>query len=142
MSDLEEFEEWRVTGDPGDGYPKYDFTWSPDRNPHLGDPESAARTFAAAVRMHVTPWKAGPDLSMRWVKRSKWRQVEPLKGGYGRAGGRLPDPGMGAVCAQCDEPRLAHGGLKNLGACPGQRGLQASRFRLRAEDKPDVRGES
>lgn len=61
---------------------------------------------------------------------------------FGRHGGRHPDPGDGAICAQCDEPRLAHGGLKNLGACPGQRGLYASRFRLRDEDKPDAPGDT
>lgn len=55
---------------------------------------------------------------------------------WGRQGGRHPDPGMGVICARCGEPRLAHGGRKKLGACPGQHGLQAHRFQLRAEDKP------
>lgn len=52
-------------------------------------------------------------------------------------GGRLPDPGLAAVCAHCGEPREAHGGPKRLGACPGQSGLYAKRFSLREEDKPD-----
>lgn len=57
---------------------------------------------------------------------------------HARLGGRHPDPGMGAVCNRCDEPRLAHGGPKKLGACPDQSGLRARRFQLRDEDKPDV----
>lgn len=56
---------------------------------------------------------------------------------YGHPGGRHPDPGMGVVCARCDEPRLAHGGPEKLGACPDQSGLYARRFQLRDEDKPD-----
>lgn len=50
-------------------------------------------------------------------------------------GGRLPDPGLAAVCDRCDEPREAHGGPKHLGACPDQHGLHAARFRLREDDK-------
>lgn len=52
-----------------------------------------------------------------------------------RHGGRLPDPGIGAVCARCGEPREAHGGPKHYGACPGEAGLYARRFQLRDEDK-------
>ena len=37
------YEEWRVVGTV-DGKP-YEFTWSPQLNPHLGDPEQAARRF-------------------------------------------------------------------------------------------------
>lgn len=55
---------------------------------------------------------------------------------YGKQGGRLPDPGMDAVCARCDQPRGAHGGPKKLGICPDQSGLQGKRFALRDEDKP------
>jgi hypothetical protein len=50
-------------------------------------------------------------------------------------GGRLPDPGLAAICARCGEPREAHGGLSHLGACPDERGLRARRFQLRTEDK-------
>lgn len=50
--------------------------------------------------------------------------------------GRLPDPGLAVVCDRCGEPREAHGGPKHLGACPGQSGLYAERFRLRPGDKP------
>lgn len=75
--EIEEFEEWRVTGDPGHGFPYYGFTWSPDRNPQLGDPETAARTFVAGIAKLPTRWVDGPHLSMRQVKRSKWRDVEP-----------------------------------------------------------------
>lgn len=51
-------------------------------------------------------------------------------------GGRLPDPGLGAVCGRCGEPREAHGGPKLLGACPDQSGLRARRFSIPAEDRP------
>lgn len=52
------------------------------------------------------------------------------------SGGRLPDPGLGAVCARCGDPRQAHGGPKHYGACPDQSGLRAARFRLQEVDKP------
>lgn len=55
---------------------------------------------------------------------------------YGKQGGRHPDPGLGAICARCGEPREAHGGPKKLGICPGQSGLSGRRFSLRDEDKP------
>lgn len=74
--EIEEFEEWRVTGDPGHNFPYYGFTWSPDVNPQLGDPETAARAFIARIAEHPTEWVDGPRLSMRRVKRSKWQQVE------------------------------------------------------------------
>lgn len=51
-------------------------------------------------------------------------------------GGRLPDPGLAALCATCREPREAHGGPKHYGACPGRSGLHADRFRLQEVDKP------
>jgi hypothetical protein len=53
-----------------------------------------------------------------------------------RHGGRLPDPGMGAICGRCGEPRLAHGGPSHLGACPGESGIQAKRFSIAPEDRP------
>ncbi len=37
--------EWRVTADPD----HFDFTWSPLRNPHLGDAEAAARQFIEQI---------------------------------------------------------------------------------------------
>lgn len=55
-----------------------------------------------------------------------------------RHGGRLPDPGMGAICGRCGEPRLAHGGPSHLGACPGESGIQAKRFSIAPEDRPQA----
>jgi hypothetical protein len=52
-------------------------------------------------------------------------------------GGRLPDPGLGALCGRCEEPREAHGGEKHYGACPDQAGLYARRFSIAAEDRPE-----
>jgi len=40
--------EWRVTAIDSDDR-DYDFTWSLLRNPHLGEPEDAARKFIAVV---------------------------------------------------------------------------------------------
>lgn len=51
-------------------------------------------------------------------------------------GGRLPDPGLAALCARCGDPREAHGGPRHYGACPDQSGLRAARFRLAEADKP------
>lgn len=65
------FEEWRVTGDPGDGYPPYEFTWSPFRNPQLGEPEACARSFAALVDQHGR-WPDGPHLEHRTVTVTEW----------------------------------------------------------------------
>jgi hypothetical protein len=74
MSEREEFEEWRVTGCHGEGDEPYDFTWSPDRNPHLGDPEAGARKFVAKVNEYGG-WSDGPHLSMRAVSRTPWQPV-------------------------------------------------------------------
>lgn len=71
----ETFEEWRVTGKPGGNYPPYDFTWSPARNPHLGDPERAARQFAEMTSA-VGAWIEGPRLSRRPVTVSEWVEVD------------------------------------------------------------------
>lgn len=74
----ETFDEWRVTGNPGHGYPLYDFTWSPDRNPHLGDPEAGARGFVELITAHhADPWDAGPHLHHRRVTRTPWKKVTP-----------------------------------------------------------------
>lgn len=56
-------------------------------------------------------------------------------------GGRLPDPGLAAVCGRCKEPREAHGGDKHYGACPDQSGLHAARFSIAPEDRPAVEPE-
>lgn len=70
------FEEWRVTGTPDDDAPPYDFTWSPYRNHHLGDPEAGARRFVALIADHGG-WPDGPHLEHRTVTVSAWIR-EPL----------------------------------------------------------------
>lgn len=65
------YEEWRVTGDPGGGFPLYEFTWSPMRNSHLGDPEAGARGFVALIES-VGGWPEGPYLSHRTVTVTEW----------------------------------------------------------------------
>lgn len=67
------FEEWRATGNPGGGYPPYEFTWSPMLNPHLGDPERGARAFAAAMS---DKWDDGPHLRRRTVTVTGWENVD------------------------------------------------------------------
>lgn len=57
--------------------------------------------------------------------------------GEPRRGGRLPDPGMGAICGRCGEPREAHGGPSHLGACPGESGIDAKRFSIEPGDRPN-----
>lgn len=74
------YEEWRVTGQPGEmfngaDWPPYDFTWSLRTNPHLGDPERAARDFMAKVGQYDT-WRDGPHLHKRTVTVTDWQEVE------------------------------------------------------------------
>lgn len=67
------FDEWRVTGSPGAGYPPYDFTWSKRRNPHLGDPVQGARAFMATVGAREgSSWEDGPHLQHRTVTITEW----------------------------------------------------------------------
>jgi hypothetical protein len=70
----ETFEEWRVTGQPDSHYPPYDFTLSPDANPHLGDPETQARRFIAVLQEVGAVWTDGPHLHSRTVTRTAWLQ--------------------------------------------------------------------
>lgn len=66
-------EQWRVTGEPGAGFPSYSFTW-----PRPGVPENAerrARQFVATVLAHGD-WADGPHLSRRTVYESAWRPVD------------------------------------------------------------------
>lgn len=58
------YEEWRVTGDPGDGYPPFTFTFSPIRGDE--DPEQSARGFVRLVN-DVSDWTDGPHLHKRTV---------------------------------------------------------------------------
>lgn len=72
------FEEWRVHGHPDAACPPYDFVWSLQRNPHLGDPEEAARSFFENLRTWAQ-WEEGPTLSRRVVRISDWESVEQLR---------------------------------------------------------------
>jgi hypothetical protein len=67
------YEEWRVTARI-DGQP-YEFTWSPMRNPHLGDSETAARGFITLMGGHVA-WEDGPHLHRRTVTLTEWESVD------------------------------------------------------------------
>lgn len=74
MTRKQTYIEWRVTGDPGGGFPPYDFTWSPFRNPHLGDAEAGARGFISLIASH-DGWPDGPHLQKRTVTVTDWEQV-------------------------------------------------------------------
>jgi len=67
VSDAGAYLEWRVTGDPD-----YDFTWSPLRNPHLGDPEAAARQFVEKIGASGS--LANLKLMRRTVTISPWEE--------------------------------------------------------------------
>lgn len=70
-----EHEEWRVTGEPGQDYPPYDFVWSTFRGTDHGHhPERSARGFIELVR-DGPGWVDGPYLSRRTVTATEWAEV-------------------------------------------------------------------
>lgn len=76
------YDEWRVTGWPGDGYDTYEFVWSERLNPHLlvaGSAEAQARAFVTVIRSHVASgqisWRDGPHLGRRAVTIGEWEEV-------------------------------------------------------------------
>lgn len=66
------YEEWRVTGDPGDGYRPYVCTWGPS---DCEDPELSARGFVSLIRS-ASSWPVGPHLHHRTVTLTAWEEVE------------------------------------------------------------------
>lgn len=70
------FEEWRVTGTPGDPYPPYDFTFGNATRRARGedsDPEAEARSFIEfANSMPGNEWIDGPPLHSRIVAYTEW----------------------------------------------------------------------
>lgn len=58
-------DEWRITGNPGHGYPPYWFTFYGDV---YEDPEASARKFCELAR----DWADGPHLSHRTVTYTAW----------------------------------------------------------------------
>ncbi len=68
------YEEWRVTGKPGAGYPPYSFTWSRRLQPNAStEPEAAARAFLRMLAdQHVPPWEDGPHMHRRTVVIGEW----------------------------------------------------------------------
>lgn len=67
------YEEWRVTGDPGPGFPPYAFTWSPVNSPN--GPEAAARGFLALLDTVHDAWRDGPHLHKRTVTVTDWEDA-------------------------------------------------------------------
>lgn len=68
------YEEWRVTGEPGEGYPPYEFTFSPVRGE--SDPEAKARGFVALIGSVGEVWAVGPHLHRRTVTVTEWAEVD------------------------------------------------------------------
>jgi len=66
-------EQWRVTGEPGGGFPPYSFTWPRPGVPE--DAEQAARHFIAPI-LARGDWADGPHLSRRTVYEGAWRSVD------------------------------------------------------------------
>lgn len=80
----EAWEEFRVTGHPGDPFPAYDFVWSPRIiSPELireaGGVEAAAIDFINRLRdVWREPWADGPHLHRRTVCHAEtgWEPVD------------------------------------------------------------------
>lgn len=68
------YEEWRVTGDPGGGFPPESFTWSPVGPPAWEFPESEARNFMRLIES-VGGWPDGPHLHRRTVTVTDWEEA-------------------------------------------------------------------
>jgi hypothetical protein len=69
------YEEWRVTGHPGDGYGLYHFTFSTQRGDT--DPEAKARNFVRLILDGNQPWTDGPHLHKRTVTVTDWEAIQP-----------------------------------------------------------------
>lgn len=69
------YEEWRVTGDPGGGFPPESFTWSPVGPPAWEFPESEARNFMRLIES-VGGWPDGPHLHRRTVTVTEWEEAD------------------------------------------------------------------
>lgn len=65
--------EWRVTGEPGPGYPSYSYVWrsSDERWPSPEEAEAAARKFAEVF----SPWVEGPFIHHRTVTYTDWEDA-------------------------------------------------------------------
>jgi hypothetical protein len=66
-------EEWRVTGEPGQGYPPYSFTFGSPTRLAMGedeDPEASARASIAGIA-----WDDGPHLWKRTIIETPWEEV-------------------------------------------------------------------
>ena len=82
--DIEVFDEWRVTGQPGpvsirgvvvSTFPSYTFIWSKYQGPESDDPEAAARSFVTRIAEHGD-WTDGPHLHRRTVTRTGWEEAD------------------------------------------------------------------
>jgi hypothetical protein len=71
------YEEWRVTGNPGPGFPPYAFVWTnqPDARGRVTPrPDWEALDFVQLMRENDN-WADGPHLHRRTVAVTDWEQV-------------------------------------------------------------------
>jgi len=66
----EQWDEWRVTGDPGGEFGAYSFIWSKARGDE--QPEVPARLLMRRLEDQDEPWKDGPHLHRRTVTVTDW----------------------------------------------------------------------
>lgn len=77
-------EEWRITGEPGQGYPHYEFVYRSNDPRWNGQAELEARIQHAAMADGGT-WEDGPHLQHRTVTYGPWGDREQP----------MPRPGTG-----------------------------------------------
>lgn len=70
MSEGAIVQEWRITGDPGQGYPYYVFVFRSDDPRWEGEAEQKARAQHAV--MAEGNWDDGPHLQHRTVTYTPW----------------------------------------------------------------------
>lgn len=66
------YKKWRVTGDPGHGYPPYKYTWSDREEPDKGAAKHAAWAFLAHIQGLPHSWDSGPFLHCQTITESEW----------------------------------------------------------------------
>jgi hypothetical protein len=66
------YKKWRITGDPGPGYPPYTYTWSSRENPDESAAEHSARAFLARIQGLARSWERGQFLHCQTITESAW----------------------------------------------------------------------
>lgn len=64
--------EWRITGDPGEGYPPYNFLFRSDDIRWQGDAAELNARAQLAIMAEHGDWRDGPYLHHRTVTYGPW----------------------------------------------------------------------